>query len=71
MPPQTLTTQWTLAQLAGYARSGSATTRYRPDRGSDPVLWLKAALGPRFPGPEARMRVAWPLCVRAARLPSR
>lgn len=71
VPPQTLTTQWTLEQLAGYARSGSATARYRADRGSDPVLWLEAALGPWFPGPGARMRVAWPLCVRAARLPSR
>ncbi len=58
VPPQTLTTQWTLEQLAGYARSGSATARYRADRGSDPVLWLEAALGPWFPGPGARMRVA-------------
>jgi len=70
VPPQSLTTHWTLGQLAGYARSWSATARYQADQGRDPVVWLEAALGPLFPGPETRMRVDWPLRVRAARLSS-
>jgi SAM-dependent methyltransferase len=69
-PPLALTTEWTLAQLAGYARSWSSTARYRAAQGSDPVIWLEEALAPCFGGPGARMRIDWPLRVRAARLSS-
>ena len=69
-PPFALTTEWTLAQIAGYARSWSATARYRKEHGEDPVPWLERALAPCFAAPEARLRMDWPLRVRAARLPT-
>jgi SAM-dependent methyltransferase len=68
-PELRMNLDWTLAELAGYARSWSSTIRYRQARGEDPVLQLEAALAPCFGDAEARMGVEWPLHLRAGRAP--
>jgi hypothetical protein len=64
-PAFTLEARWTLAELAGYVRSWSATARYVAARGHDPTESLERALAPRWGGDDARRMVRWPMVVRA------
>jgi SAM-dependent methyltransferase len=66
-PAVTLERSWTLAELAGYVRSWSATTRYAAERGVDPVIALEALLATRWGDPAARRVVHWPLVILAGR----
>jgi len=62
-----LTLEWSLEQVLGYVSSWSATTRYRKDRGDDPVPQLRASLQPQWPSSGiASLRM--PVGLRAARL---
>jgi ubiquinone/menaquinone biosynthesis C-methylase UbiE len=65
-PPFEMTLDWTLAELAAYVGTWSATEAYRRARGQDPVPQLAAELTPRW-GMAARRRVRWPLSVRVGR----
>lgn len=63
-PACAMAVDWTLADLAGYLRSWSATSRYIELHGRDPVSSLvEQQLAPLW-GTERR-RVVWPLSIKA------
>jgi len=64
-PSFTMTAWWTLADLAGYVRSWSATARYVRAHDEDPVGRLERALAPLWGDGERAVR--WPLTVRVGR----
>lgn len=64
-PTLTLNCEWTLAELAGYLRTWSATAAYAAQRGIDPVVQVERALAATWGGPERRRLIRWPLYVRA------
>ncbi len=59
--------EWTLVELAAYVGTWSATTRFKSERGYDPVASLAAELAPLWGSAGARRRVRWPLSVRVGR----
>ena len=59
--------RWTLAELAGYLRTWSATARYVQAHGRDPVDAVEAELAPLWGPPGARRLARWPLTVRLGR----
>ena len=67
-PELVLVERWTLAQLAGYLRTWSATARYVAAHGRDPVAPLEAELREDWGGEETRRTVTWPYAVRAGRV---
>lgn len=70
VPPMELAQDWTLEQVAGYARTWSATTRYAAERGTDPIPGFVEKLARDFGDPETCRRITWPLTVRAGRKPA-
>jgi SAM-dependent methyltransferase len=67
-PPIQLEHQWTVAQVAGYLRTWSATTRYVAQNGVDPVIGAEQELAAVWPEPESARQIVWPLILLAARL---
>ena len=61
-------TFWTLADALGYLDSWSATQAYLRARGTHPVEEVRQDLAAAWGDPEARLRVRWPLHVRAGRM---
>src|SRR6187455_2290153 len=59
---------WNLEQLAGYASSWSATTRYRQALGTNPVPLLRELLESAWPSPEASVPIRMPIGLRVGRL---
>jgi SAM-dependent methyltransferase len=68
-PPFELRAEWTLAQLAGYLRTWSATMRYAAAHGADPVAAFEDEAAALLGGPDARCTVIWPYVVRAGHRP--
>lgn len=68
-PPMRLRERWTLAQLAGYARSWSGAVQYTKATGRDAVESFEREARALWPGGEARV-VEWPLTVLAGRVSS-
>ena len=66
-PEFALTLEWNLEQVLGYVSSWSATSRYRKDRGDDPVPQLRASLTPVWPS-SGIATIRLPIGLRAARL---
>jgi SAM-dependent methyltransferase len=66
--PLELTHEWTRNQLEGYLGTWSAVTRYRADRGADPVPLAMAKIAPLWPDPEERRPIRWPLILKAGRI---
>ena len=66
-PSFTLKRDWTLAELAGYLRSWSATARYISEHGTDPVVEFERSVLARWGDPTRPRRVSWPLVVLAGR----
>lgn len=66
-PPFAMRTAWSLAELAGYLRSWSATDRYIAANGADPVAALEAELLPAWGDRHAKVRFDWPLTLLAGR----
>jgi SAM-dependent methyltransferase len=66
-PPLEMACDWTLAELLGYAGTWSAVAACRRATGRDPVPALGEALAPAWGDPARRVRVRWPLVVRAGR----
>ena len=65
-PAFDLVARWTLAQLAGYMRSWSATVRYVRAHGRDPIADFEAeARAALADGGEAPRTVTWTYAVRA------
>lgn len=68
VPEFEMTERWTLEQLVGYARTWSATSRYREALNQDPTTELAESLGELWRDPAAARRVWWPLTVRVGRM---
>jgi SAM-dependent methyltransferase len=68
-PPLQMMTRWPLATLMGYCRSWSAVARCRDAGQEDPVAALEAELSEVWGDPASRRIVAWPLALRAGRVP--
>ncbi|MDB4875228.1 MAG: Methyltransferase type 11 [Gemmatimonadetes bacterium] len=67
-PSFALADRWTRAQLAGYTRTWSATTRYVAKHGSDPVAEFERELAAVWPEAEEARRIEWPLIMLAGRV---
>src|SRR5437764_263372 len=67
-PEFMLEVSWTLAELLGYVRSWSATTRYVKSRGDDPVPLLAQSLREQWGDPERVRAVRWPFVMRVGRV---
>ena len=63
-PALTLEQRWTLAELAGYLRTWSATARYVAAHGRDPVAALEQELRTGWHDPQLPRAVRWPLALR-------
>jgi SAM-dependent methyltransferase len=68
LPPVTMETELTLAELGGYLGTWSAVLRYRSARGHDPLVPLLDRLRSAWGGPERRRTARWPLAIRAGRV---
>jgi ubiquinone/menaquinone biosynthesis C-methylase UbiE len=68
-PAQTMTAQWSLDQLMGYLGTWSATSRYREQRGHDPLPALRASLEPLWGDVGSVRELSWALPVRIGRRP--
>lgn len=66
-PDFTMCADWTLAELAGYLRSWSATARYKADKGCDPVAGLEQELASLWGDPGVPRRFEWPLALLVGR----
>jgi SAM-dependent methyltransferase len=67
-PPEiAMEAEWPLAGFLGYVGTWSAVTRFRAERGVDPVPQLAEALRPFWGDPRASRRIRWPLAIRAGR----
>lgn len=66
-PAFALQAQWSLAQLAGYLRSWSATARYIENNPTDPVDDLLVELAPHWPDSHEKQRIEWPLSLHVGR----
>lgn len=64
-PPFMFERRWTLADLAGYLRTWSATARYVAAHGIDPVEEVETALARHWGDPSKPRAVRWPLYRRA------
>ncbi|MEO8194338.1 MAG: class I SAM-dependent methyltransferase [Gemmatimonadales bacterium] len=64
-PEMMMECRWTLAELAGYIRTWSATAAYAAAHGFDPVLLVEAGLAEHWGPPLERHLVRWPLHIRA------
>jgi SAM-dependent methyltransferase len=68
MPSFDLRVIWTLGQLGQYLRSWSAVSRFRQDRGHDPVAPLLDRLKHHWGAPDRPRDVRWPLSLRVGRI---
>ena len=66
-PTFTMERRWTLAELAGYLASWSATARFAAAEGRDPIPAVEAELAARWGPPHDRRLVRWELAVRVGR----
>jgi SAM-dependent methyltransferase len=67
LPEIAMEADWPLAAFLGYVGTWSAVTRFRAERGVDPVPQLAEALRPHWGDPLARRLIRWPLAIRAGR----
>jgi SAM-dependent methyltransferase len=70
-PTLRLEKNWTLAELAGYLRSWSATVRCTKATGSDPVIEFERAMRQHWPHPDQPRHLCWPFTILASRVQSR
>ena len=68
-PDFAMEVEWDLQQLAGYLTTWSAVSRYRAERGEDPVPPIMRTVAESWGNPAERRRICWPLTLRAARKP--
>ena len=69
LPKMELEMRWTLAELAGYVRTWSATARYISERGFDPVVEVEQSLSRDWGDARQSRLIRWPLHIRAGKLP--
>ncbi|MFL5484080.1 MAG: class I SAM-dependent methyltransferase [Gemmatimonadaceae bacterium] len=68
VPTFELEMSWTLAEVAGYLRTWSATARYVAEHDVDPVVDVEKALMVHWGDRESRRTIWWPLHMRAGRV---
>jgi ubiquinone/menaquinone biosynthesis C-methylase UbiE len=68
-PERVMQHELTLEELGGFLGTWSAVSRYRAERGEDPLPALLAELAPRWGPRGARRRLTWPLQGRLGRRP--
>ncbi|GAC1649966.1 MAG: class I SAM-dependent methyltransferase [Gemmatimonadaceae bacterium] len=66
-PVFTLQAEWTLAEIAGYLRSWSATAAFVARHGRDPVADVERDVAALWGRSGSRRLISWPLVVRAGR----
>jgi SAM-dependent methyltransferase len=66
-PTFNMEVRWDRAQLLGYLRTWSATSRYVDAQGVDPVAALEERLEPAWADVQSERTVTWPLAVRVGR----
>jgi SAM-dependent methyltransferase len=69
VPAMDLEARWTLAELAGYLRTWSATARYLVELGVDPVVEVEKSLSRDCGDPEQPRLIRWHLYIRAGKIP--
>ena len=69
-PAFALEEQWNLAQVAGYMRTWSATTRYVAAHQQDPIVAVGQELAGLWPDATQTKRITWPLIVLAGHVAS-
>jgi ubiquinone/menaquinone biosynthesis C-methylase UbiE len=67
-PVLSLEEEWSAAQVAGYVRTWSATTKYRAAHVEDPVVAIERELAVVWGDPDRPRRIAWPLIVIAGQI---
>ena len=67
-PKLTLERQWSLAELAGYLRSWSATVRYIKANGNDPVVQFEREMAELWGDRQERRTIRWPFVVMSGRV---
>jgi SAM-dependent methyltransferase len=67
-PEIAMEAEWLLAAFLGYVGTWSAVTRFRAERGFDPVATLAEELRPHWGDAAVPRRIRWPLAIRAGRL---
>ncbi len=65
-----LVTDWNLDQVVRYLGTWSSVSRFKQQRGSDPVAELAPALAQLWGDAERSRRVVWPVHLRAGRVNS-
>jgi len=68
VPTMNLEMRWTLAELAGYLRTWSATSNFIAARGFDPVVEFQESVSREWGDPKTSRLIRWPLHIRAGRL---
>jgi hypothetical protein len=58
--------QWNLEHLVGYLRSWSATQRFMPAKGADPLEQITDELRGAWGNPQQARSVIWPLTLRVS-----
>ena len=66
-PPFVMEQHWTLAELAGYMRTWSATAAYAAEHGGDPVAAVENSLSRSWGAGQTQV-IRWPLHIRAGYL---
>jgi SAM-dependent methyltransferase len=66
-PAFEMAADWDLAQLGGYLTTWSAVSRYRAERGEDPVPAIMRNVAMAWGDPAAKRRIRWPLTLRVSR----
>ena len=64
-PAFDLTVSWSLPELTGYIGTWSSVSRYRRDRGDDPIPGLTRRLAEPWGNPLERRQIHWPLSILA------
>jgi SAM-dependent methyltransferase len=67
-PAFSMRERWTLAQLVGYIRTWSATSRYIELHQADPTVELAALLAKVWGNPESAKDLEWPVALRVGRV---
>jgi SAM-dependent methyltransferase len=66
-PSFAMEAEWPLESFLGYVGTWSAVSRFRRERGLDPVAPFAAELAARWGDPATARRIRWPLAVRVGR----
>lgn len=67
-PSFAMEAEWPIASFLGYVGTWSAVSRFRRERGVDPIAAFAAELSARWGDPATARRIRWPLAIRVGRV---